>query len=368
VTDGEIGRRKSEHLRLAANDRHQSPAGAGWPDIHLVHDALPSTSADEIDLGATLLGRRLELPVVIAGMTGGHEDALAINRTLALLAGRAGIAMGLGSQRAALRDPTVASTYTVAREAAPEAMLFANVGISQLLDQHREPALDADAVRSLIAMIDADALVVHLNFLEESVQPEGQTQAAGALAALASLVEELDLPVILKETGSGISREVAIRARDVGVSVIDVGGFGGTSFASIEAERAHSAGDPARARLGATFGAWGIPTPVCVAGCADILPVIATGGVRTGMDAAKAIALGASAVGIGRPLLKAAMIGHDACDEWLDAFRAELRTSIFLTGGSALADLRRARRVIVGDTERWLRQLDYPSMPTTPAP
>lgn len=354
----EIARRKSEHLHLAAADQHQS-AGAGWNDIRLVHDALPAVDAAAIDVSTELLGRRLALPIVIAGMTGGHPEAKAVNAGLATLAQAHGIAMGLGSQRAALRDPSLAGTYSIAREVAPDAFLFANVGISQLLDQDREPALDADALRSLVAMIRADALVVHLNYLEEAVQPEGQTRAAGALDALAAAIRAVDVPVILKETGAGISGAVARRARDVGVAAIDVGGYGGTSFASIEADRAASAGDAAKARLGRTFHEWGIPTPVCVADCADILPIIATGGVRTGLDAAKAIALGATAVGIGRPMLQAVLAGNGAADAWIAAFDHELRTAMFLSGGRNVADLRTAPRIVSGPTADWLRHLDH---------
>jgi len=343
-------------MHLAVSEQHQS-AGAGWADIRLVHDALPSVDAASIDLSIELLGRRLASPVVIAGMTGGHPDALAVNRGLAALAARSGLAMGLGSQRAALRDPSLANTYTIARETAPDAMLFANVGVSQLLDQGREPALSMGALQDLVGMIRADALVVHLNYLEESVQPEGTTVADGALEALATVAAAVGVPVILKETGAGIGRPVALRALHAGVAAIDVGGFGGTSFASIEAERAATAGDRTRARLGQTFGGWGIPTPVCVVACAGILPVIATGGVRTGLDAAKAVALGATAVGIGRPMLTAILEGDEAADRWVDAFHQELRTAVFLTGGRRLADLRDAPRVVIGETASWLAQL-----------
>ncbi|MBX3030232.1 MAG: type 2 isopentenyl-diphosphate Delta-isomerase [Chloroflexi bacterium] len=351
-----IERRKADHLRLAASDRHQSP-GAGWEDIHLVHDALPVTDAEDIDLGAELLGHRLRLPLVIAGMTGGHPMARDLNADLARAAERHAIAMGLGSQRAALRDPSVANTYSVARDVAPDAVLLANVGVSQLIDQRGERALGASELRDAVAMIRANALVIHLNYLEESVQPEGQRRARGALEAIAAAVRTVDVPVVLKETGGGISREVAIRARDEGVAALDVGGYGGTSFASIEAERAAAAGDMERARLGETFAHWGIPTPASVAACADVLPVIATGGLRSGLDAARAIALGATAVGIGRPMLQAAMVGDGALDRWIGAFEHELRTAVFLTGGRQARDLRSARRVVMGPTAVWLQHM-----------
>lgn len=351
-----ITRRKADHLRLATSDQHQS-GDAGWEDIHLVHDALPVADAETLDVATDLLGHRLRLPLVIAGMTGGHPLARDLNATLARAAERHGIAMGLGSQRAALRDPALTDTYAIAREMAPSAVLLANVGVSQLIDQDREAALSSVELRVVVDMIRADALVIHLNYLEESVQPEGQRRAHGLLDAIAAAVRAVDVPVVLKETGAGLSREVAVRARDVGVAMLDVGGHGGTSFASIEAERAAEAGDLVRARLGRTFATWGIPTPASVAACAEVLPVIATGGIRSGLDAARGIALGASAVGIGRPLLQAAMIGDETLDVWVRAFEHELRTAVFLTGGRQLRDLRSARRVITGVTATWLERM-----------
>jgi isopentenyl-diphosphate delta-isomerase len=351
-----IPRRKADHLRLATSDQHQS-GDAGWEDIHLLHDALPVVDADDLDLGVELLGHRLRLPLVIAGMTGGHPLARDLTGTLARAADRHGIVMGLGSQRAALRDPTLVGTYAIAREVAPRAVLLANVGVSQLIDQGREPALTAAELRAAVDMIAADALVIHLNYLEESVQPEGQRRAHGLLEAIAAAVRAVDVPVVLKETGAGLSREVAVRARDAGVAALDVGGHGGTSFASIEAERAAEAGDLVRARLGRTFASWGIPTPASVVACAEVLPVIATGGLRSGLDAARAICLGATAVGIGRPLLQAAMVDEEALDLWIRAFEHELRTAVFLTGGRNLRDLRSARRVVTGAMATWLAHM-----------
>jgi isopentenyl-diphosphate delta-isomerase len=362
MTDADVGRRKAEHLRLAA-DLEQQPDGAGWADVHLVHDALPAVDSADIDLSTELLGHRLRLPLVIAGMTGGHADARLVNERLAAVAAARGLAIGVGSQRAALRDPSVRETYTVVREFAPDALVFANIGISQLVDQDGETALDGPALRSLVTMIGADALIIHLNYLEESVQPEGQTRAAGVLDALARAVAEAGVPVVAKETGSGISRAVAERVRAIGVAAVDVGGHGGTSFAAIEAARAHEAGDQTRARLGDTFAGWGLPTPVCVAGCAGILPVIATGGVRTGLDAAAALALGATAVGVARPLLQAALAGPANAGDWVGTFERELRTAVFLTGGRTVADLPQAPRVITGSLAAWLHQLHYTTNP-----
>lgn len=356
----EIERRKGEHLSLASGDGVEARISAGWDDVHLAHDALPQVDADDVDLSVDLLGHRLRSPLVITGMTGGHQAAREVNRILASAAERHGVAFGLGSQRAALRDASLVPTYSIAREAAPRALVIANIGISQLLDQPGEAALRASDIATVIDMVRADALAVHLNYLEEMVQPEGQTRARGAERALAEVVRTCGVPVIAKETGAGIGRATALRLADVGVRALDVGGAGGTSFAAIEARRARDRGDLHRALLGERFTDWGLPTAVAVVGAqATGLPVIATGGVRSGHDAAKALALGATAVGVGRPLLQAALRGDGAVDDWLAQFDLELRTAAFLTGASRARDLAKVPRVVVGVTREWIAQLGY---------
>lgn len=357
---GEIEKRKAEHLRLAADGDVETRRPAGWADVHLVHDALPAVDADRIDLGVTFLGHSLSLPLVIAGMTGGHRGAERVNGVLAEAAARHGLAMGVGSQRAALRDPSLRRTYAIVRERAPNAFVIANVGVSQLVPQDDGAPLAAVDINALIEMIGADALALHLNYLEESVQPEGQTRASGAAAAIARLVRQSSVPVIAKETGAGISAAVAMRLKKLGVKAIDVGGVGGTSFAAIEALRAADRGDGARSTLGQLFRDWGMPTAVAVAGSARIgLPVIATGGVRSGLDAAKALALGATAVGVGRPLLQAALDGPAAIDRWLAQFALELRTATFLSGLERARDLASHPPVVTGETRAWMEQLGY---------
>lgn len=356
----EVGRRKSEHLQLAAEGDVETRASAGWEDVHLVHDALPTADAASIDLSARFLGRTLRLPLVVSGMTGGHGRAIAVNELLARVAERAGIAIGVGSQRAALRDPSLIPTYAVVRETAPHAFVIANVGISQLVRQGREAALTARELRTVVRMVRADALALHLNYLEESVQPEGQTGATGTEAAVRALVKASPVPVIAMETGAGISRATALRLRRLGVRAIDVGGVGGTSFAAIEGLRAGGAGDGPRMSLGERFRDWGLPTAVAVVGAsAARLPVIATGGVRSGLDAAKALALGATVVGVGRPFLQVALSGEQACMDWLAAFELELRTAVFLCGIKRAADLPRVPVVITGRSKAWLDQLAY---------
>ena len=205
TTDAEeIQRRKGEHLQLAAEGDVETRATPGWEDIHLLHDALPTIDAAAIDLTTKLLGHTLRLPLVISGMTGGHGRAIAVNEMLARVAERAGIAIGVGSQRAALRDPTLVPTYSVVRENAPSAFVIANVGVSQLVKQGKEAPLAAKDIHTIVRMVGANALALHLNYLEESVQPEGQTRATGTEAAIRALTRLSPVPIIAKETGAGI--------------------------------------------------------------------------------------------------------------------------------------------------------------------
>jgi isopentenyl-diphosphate delta-isomerase len=361
----QIEARKADHLRLSAAGDVEAGRGPGWEDMHLVHEALPELDQCAIDLSVTFLGRRLAAPLVIAGMTGGHATAREVNAVLARAAERHGVAMGVGSQRAAIRRPDLASTYGVAREAAPSAFLIANIGAPQLIRQGASGPLGAADITTAITMIRANALAIHLNFLQESVQPEGDRQAAGCAEAIRQVVLDVaPLPVLVKETGAGMSRATALRLRDLGVHALDVGGVGGTSFAAVEGHRAEAAGAAGHQRLGELLRDWGIPTPVSiVAAAAAELPIIATGGVRNGLDAAKAHALGATLVGVARPLLQAALQGDEAVDAWIGQFLNELKTVLWLTGSASPETLRRRPRVIQGRTRQWLDQLGYSPMP-----
>lgn len=351
----EIADRKVEHIAVALDGDVGGESRGGWIDVQLIHQSLPEVDLDDVDLSTTFLGASLACPVVIPSMTGGHPGVKRLNAVLARLADEFGTAMGVGSQRAAVADRDLADTYAVARRIAPSAYLIANIGAPQLIDQVRHPAFTSEQVRFVIEMIRADALAVHLNCLQEAVQREGDGRASGCAHALASLTAGLDLPVLAKETGAGVCREQALLLKSCGVAAIDVGGAGGTSMAAIEMHRSRAHKDDASASLGAVFRDWGIPTPVSlVEASVASLPLVATGGLRSGLDAAKALALGATLVGVGRPLLGAAAEGYDSAASFLAGFLAELRTAMFLTGAAAVRELRHCDVVVGGETARWL--------------
>jgi isopentenyl-diphosphate Delta-isomerase len=356
----QVEARKAEHLRVTASRDVETRTSPGWSDIRLVHEALPELDLDGVDVGAEFLGRRVRAPLVIAAMTGGHRMAGEVNEVLARCAERHGLAMGVGSQRAALANPDLIDTYASARRAAPAALLIANVGAAQLIEQGSGRALGLAQARAAVDMIGADALAVHLNFLEECVQPEGDRRARGCEAAVRDLVGGVGVPVIAKETGAGIARGTALRLQDAGVAALDVGGVGGTSFAAVEGMRAEAQGDVRGQRLGELLRDWGLPTAVAVLGArAAGLPIIATGGVRSGVDAAKALAIGADLVGVARPLLQAALQGEAAVDRWIEQFVEELRVVLFLTGSANVAELRRKPHLLFGETRAWVEQLGY---------
>jgi isopentenyl-diphosphate Delta-isomerase len=350
--------RKAEHLELAARPEVDAAPASAWRDIHFEHEALPECDLDDVDLSTTFLAHRLEAPLLIAGMTGGHRAAEQINAALAAAAGRSGLALGVGSQRAALVDPELSSTYAIVRTVAPSAFVIGNVGIAQLLPQASGPALSIAQLQAAVEMVRANALAIHLNFLEESVQPEGDRRAAGGLHAIEQVASALPIPIVVKETGGGISQSTASRLAGAGAAALDVGGSGGTSFAAIEGLRAEARRDERGQRLGAILRGWGIPTPVSIVAARTAgLPVIATGGIRSGLDGAKAIALGATLVGVARPLLVAAREGEQAVHAWIDCFLHELRSVMFLLGARTPGELRRKRLVVTGDTHAWLEQL-----------
>jgi isopentenyl-diphosphate delta-isomerase len=328
--------RKSAHLDIVArHDVEAAAVKAGWDRWRFPHSPLPERHPDALDLSTTLFGHRLAAPVMISGMTGGSERAGLINRRLAEAAQELGLAMGLGSQRAMLEDPSLARTFAV-RDVAPDILLLANVGAVQL-----NLGVAIDDVRRLIDAVQADALALHLNVLQELVQPEGDRDWAGLRPRIEALIAALDVPVILKETGCGMTGSFARLARDLGASGIDVGGTGGTSWGWIEGFRA---ADPQRQALGATFRDWGVPTADAVQSCRAALgprfPIVATGGVRTGLDAATAVALGADVAGMALPFFRAADASPDGAVAFGRRIVEEIRVATLCSGAASARGLR----------------------------
>jgi len=346
--------RKIEHLKLCAESPVESrKVSAGFEDVTLIHRALPELDMDKLNLSIDLLGKRLQAPFLIASITGGHPDITPVNAALAAAAEELGVGMGVGSQRAAIDDPAQEESFRVVREKAPNAFIYGNVGAAQIRQY------GVDGLEKLIEMIDADALAIHLNFLQEAIQPEGDRDATGCLDMIKEICSVLNKPVIIKETGAGISREDALLLQKAGVSAIDVGGAGGTSWAGVEVYRARKSGDSASEYLGELLWDFGIPTVASIIESRVSLPIIATGGIRTGIDIAKSIALGASAASAALPFVGPALEGKESVVKVLSRMLDELRIAMFLCGCENIKDLRNAPVVVTGRTLEYLGQRGF---------
>lgn len=331
--------RKDEHVRVSL-EKDVSAHHNYWDDVKLIHNALPEINKDEIDLSTRLFGKKLGAPLIIAGMTGGFQKAKKINENLAAAAEKFQIGMGVGSQRSALENPDLKETYSVIKNY-DIPLRFANIGASQIvLWGHRKTLENA---QKMIDMIDANVFVTCLNFLQEVVQFEGEAHAKGCFNAIKKLAEDIDIPLVVKESGAGISYDVASRFLKTKIAGIDVGGAGGTSFAAIEHYRAKTINDRLHERGGKTFWDWGIPTPTSILEVGEAtnweLPIIATGGIRNGLDAAKAIALGANCAGIAHALLKPASKDKRSTIFEVDAIYKELRATMFLVGTDKISKM-----------------------------
>lgn len=338
----EIESRKREHIEtVLGEDVDAKGVRTGFERYFFEHVALPEIDLDAVDLSTGIFGRRLAAPFLISSMTGGTARARDINLHLAEAAQVAGVAMGVGSQRAALERADLADTYSV-RRVAPDIPIFANIGAVQL-----NTGFGADEARRAVEMVEADALFLHLNPLQEAVQAEGDRDWRGLFNKIAALVTSLETPVVVKEVGNGIGAAVARRLADCGVAAIDVAGAGGTSWSEVEA---HRQTDPVAGDVAHSFAGWGIPTALAVievSRAVPDLPVFASGGIRNGIDAATAIRLGASLVGIGQPMLGDADRTAEAVRARLTGLISELRIAAFCTGSKDLDGLRGAtlRRV-----------------------
>jgi len=342
MKDTDLTKRKNDHLDIVL--RHTAPAQGSFAGYHFTHCALPELHLDRIDLRTRLFNRPMQAPFLISSMTGGAARALAINHHLAEAAQTLGLALGVGSQRVALESDNNLGLTRDLRRIAPDIPLLANLGAAQILGaQGRQRALNA------VSMIEADALIVHLNPLQEALQRGGDRDWRGVLQGITQLVAALDVPVIIKEVGAGISPQVAQRLAEAGVSMIDIAGAGGTSWAAVEGERASDAQQRAVAMA---FADWGIPTDHALRAVRNALPampLIASGGIRDGIDAAKALRLGADIVGQAAAVLNSALHSADAVIAHFQTLIEQLRVACFCTGSANLRQLRLAPLLRAGE-------------------
>jgi isopentenyl-diphosphate delta-isomerase len=342
----EIQRRKDDHVDLCATDAVAFRQKSSLLEcVELVHQALPEASLDEIDTRVTLLGKTLRAPLVVAAMTGGTERGREINRVLATIAETRGYGFGLGSQRAMQAEPATSVTYQV-REWAPTALLLGNLGLMQAR------SMSTATVSELVTAIGADALCLHLNPAQELIQPAGDRDFRGGLATIERLARELSVPVVAKETGSGLSVQSVAGLYQAGVRTVDTSGAGGTSWVGVETLRAEGT----EAELGKRLWDWGIPTAASVHFAVQGgMQTIATGGIQSGLDVARALALGARAAGMARPILQAYFEdGQAGVERFLDGVERELRAVMLLTGSKSVDDLGRLPRVITGSLRDWM--------------
>jgi isopentenyl-diphosphate Delta-isomerase len=341
-----IKQRKREGIEIPLNKDVQAKTTSTYLEyVKLIHNALPELDYDEIDISTNFLKRKFSAPLIIDSMTGGAPEAARINGRLGELAEKYGFAMGLGSQRAGLESEQLAETYSIARKNAPSAFLIANIGGAQLAK-----GLTIENIKKIIDMIQADALVIHLNPLQELIQPEGEPKYKGVLSKISEISEDLDVPVIVKEVGAGISKEVAVKLEVAGVSAINVAGAGGTSWAGVEKLRAEASNNDLKTHLGEMFWDWGIPTAASLVEVKKTVkvPIIASGGLRNGMEMAKCIVLGASMCAMAYPFLLKAAESKEQLFNFADTVIAELKSTMFLIGAMNLSVLKSSRYILTG--------------------
>ena len=331
--------RKKEHLEICLDTENvSSHSSTGLDRYRFIHNALPELDLDEIDVGTTFLGKKLRAPILISSMTGGFDLARKVNRNLAAAAQELGIAMGVGSQRVAIEEPAAVDSFQV-RDVAPDILLLGNLGAVQL-----NYGYSIDQCRRAVEMIGADALILHLNVLQEALQPEGNRNFKGLTEKIATVCRELKVPVVVKEVGNGISVEVAKRLHGAGVAAIDIAGKGGTAWSAVEAQRATQQGKP----YSGTFTDWGIPTEEALVGVRAALPqiqLVASGGIRSGLDIAKSVALGADMAAFGQPLLAAALESLREVVKFIDGIIHELKVAMLCVGAANLQSLRQTTLV-----------------------
>jgi len=348
---GGIEKRKMRHIRVSLEEDVEGDLGTGFQDVRLIHRALPEIDLDDVDTRTRLFGRELSAPLLISAITGGTREAQEINAVLAEVAEMKGIGIGVGSQRIAVEEPGAAASFRIVREKAPNTLVIGNIGCPQL-----SLGWGVEEAEMCIDMVEADALAVHMNPLQEVVQVGGDTNYGGILGKVRELAAALDTPIVMKETGCGVAFEEAVKIEEAGATAVDVSGVGGTSWSAVEYHIAKEVGEGGQEHLGRALWSWGIPTAVSVVETSQStsLKVISSGGVRTGAEIAKSIALGADAAGMAKPFLEKAVEGRDQLAEHVDRIVQELRVVMFLTGARDVKELGRAPALVMGRTAEWL--------------
>ncbi|MGD8544869.1 MAG: type 2 isopentenyl-diphosphate Delta-isomerase [Candidatus Bathyarchaeota archaeon] len=350
-------RRKEEHIRISLNQNVQARmVTTGFEDIHFIHKALPEINKQNIDLSKEIFNHKFAAPLIVGAITGGTPEAARINSTIAEVVEEMGLGMGVGSQRASIDNKMLEKTFSITRKKAPTAFLIANIGGIQLVNGY-----GLKEVERAMKMIEADAIAIHLNPLQEAIQPEGQTNFKGILGRIEEIQRKLEKPVIVKETGAGIAAEIGKKLEEAGVKGIDVSGAGGTSWAAVEYYRAKKQGKGYQRELGEVFWDWGIPTAISIVEVYQTvsIPVIASGGIRSGIDVAKALALGASLTSLSQPILLAANKGKEETMKILSLLTEELKNVMFLLGVESVQNLPNISLTITGKTAEWLSMRGY---------
>lgn len=349
--------RKSNHIQICLEeDVLHRQVTTGFEDIYFIHKALPEIERSKISLATTVFGHKFSAPLIVEAMTGGTAEAMKINATIASAVEELGLGMGVGSQRAAIEKPSLKKTFAITRKKAPTAFLIANIGGPQLVKEY-----GVKEAKKAVDMMNADALAIHLNALQEAVQPEGEPNFRGVPNKIGEIAQVLEVPVIVKETGAGIAAEEAKLLASMRVAGIDVAGVGGTSWAAVEYYRSKKKRDEFRQRLGEAFWDWGIPTAISLIETLQSvsISVIASGGVRTGVDVAKTLAFGADLAGMARPILPAATKGTKEVVRTLRVVIEGLRNAMFLVGTESVPKLKEVPLVITGKTAEWLKMRGF---------
>ena len=349
--------RKSDHIKICLEENvHHCHATTGFEDIYFVHKALPEIERSKVNLTTTAFDHKFSVPLMVEAMTGGIVDAMKINAAIASAVEELGLGMGVGSQRAAIEKQSLEKTFAIARKKAPTAFLVANIGGPQLVKGY-----GVKEAKKAVDMMNADALAIHLNALQEVVQPEGETSFKGVLNKIGEISQALDVPVIVKETGAGVAAEEAKLIASMGVAGIDIAGVGGTSWAAVEYHRAKKKHDELHQGLGNVFWDWGIPTAISLVETSQSVSttIIASGGIRTGIDVAKALSLGANLAGMAHPILFAATKGPREVRKTLQVTIEGLKNAMFLVGAKSVLDLIEVPLVMTGKTAEWLKMRGF---------